>query len=314
MPIKWMIAILLHCFFVFELHPPLFYRLYYSRFMEALLVVCLAWFVGEIANLGFDDAVKRIRMQHRGGESILILVRRLSHIVIFLVAVIGAFALLGVNVTAALAGLGIGGLAVALGAQKTLENVIGGVSLLMDKAVQAGDVCKIGDQVGTVEDIGLRSLKLRTVDQNLLVVPNGLLAQIQFENLKSRPKLLIHQNFMLRIETQVDQLRLVVDTVERMLREHPAIEPDTARLRVVDFAGAAFELELFAYGKTADQRELTAIRQDVLLKIVEIVKAAGTGFAAPTRLIYQSAAAVIDHPASQPAMPDESPVTPVTET
>jgi hypothetical protein len=85
-------------------------------------------------------------------------------------------------------------------------------------------------------------------------------------------------------------------------------------LRVTNFAGAAFELELFAYGETGDWSELTNIRQDVLLKIVEIVKAVGTGFAAPTRLIYQSAAAVIDHPASQPAMPDESPVTSVMET
>jgi MscS family membrane protein len=162
-----------------------------------------------------------------------------------------ALVIFGFNVTTTLAGLGIGGLAIALAAQKTLENFIGGVSLLMDKAVQVGDFCRIGDRLGTVEDIGLRSLRLRTLDQNLLVVPNGLLAQMQFENMKSRSKLLINQNFSLRIETQVEQLRYVLDRVQRMLNEHPRIEPGTSRVRVADFAGAAFELELFAMARRA---------------------------------------------------------------
>jgi MscS family membrane protein len=212
----------------------------------------------------------------------------MNRVGIVIIALVVALALLGLNVTAALTGLGIGGLAVALAAQKTLENLIGGISLLLDKAIQVGDFCKIGDRLGTVEDIGLRSLKLRTLDQNLLVVPNGALAQMQFENMKARPKLLIRQNFSLRIETQLEQLRFVLESVQTMLNEEPAIESGTSRVRVTNFAGAAFELELFAYGKTGDWAELTAIRQDVILKIAGIVEAAGTRFAAPTRLTYQS--------------------------
>ena len=161
-------------------------------------------------------------------------------------------ALFGIEVKTTLDGLGIGGLAVAIGAQKTLENIVGGVSLLMDKAVHVGDFCQIGNRLGTVEDIGLRSLRLRTLDQNLLVVPNGVLAQMQFENLKARPKLLINQNFSLRIETQAEQLRFVLERVQSMLNEHPSIESGTSRVRVANFAGAAFELELFAYATTGD--------------------------------------------------------------
>jgi MscS family membrane protein len=212
----------------------------------------------------------------------------MNHLVILIIALLVALAFLGLNVTTALAGLGIGGLAVALAAQKTLENLIGGISLLLDKAIQAGDFCKIGDRVGTVDDIGLRSLKLRTLDQNLLVVPNGLLAQMQFENMKARPKLLLRQNFSLRIETQVEQLRFVLNGVQRMPDEDPAIESESSRLRVTNFAGAAFELELFAFAKTGDFREFTGIRQEIILKIAGIVEAAGTRFAAPTRLTYQS--------------------------
>ncbi|MBV8553367.1 MAG: mechanosensitive ion channel [Acidobacteriaceae bacterium] len=158
----------------------------------------------------------------------------------------------------------------------------------MDKALKVGDLCKIGDQVGSVEDIGLRSLKLRTQDQNLLVVPNGLLAQMQFANSKSRKKCLINQTFSLRIETEVEQLRFVLDRVQSMLDQHPGIESGTSRIRVANFAGAAFQLSLWAYVNTCDTAQFTTIQQDVILKIAEIVAASGTRFAAPTQLTYIS--------------------------
>src|SRR5271166_10505 len=288
MPLKCIIAILMHAVFVYLLEPLLLYRVYYFRFLGALLAGCLAWLVSAIADRGFEHAVNRRHTQNRGGESILVLMQRLTRIVMLVIAFVAALALFGINVKTTLAGLGIGGLAIALAAQKSLENLIVGVSLLMDKAVHVGDFCEIGGRLGTVEDIGLRSLRLRTLDQNLLVVPNGLLAQMQFENMKARLKLLINHTFSLRIETRVEQLRFVLDRVQSMLDEHPAIESGTSRIRVNDFAGAAFELELFAYGKTGDWAEFTAIRQDVILKIAEIVEAAGTRFAAPTRLTYLS--------------------------
>jgi len=288
MPLRCMIAILLHGSFVYLLQPPLLYRIYYVRLLAAILAGCFGWLASRLSDQGFNHALNQMRTHRRGGESILLLWQRINRVGILIIAVVVALALLGLNVTTTLAGLGIGGLAVALAAQKTLENLIGGISLLLDKAIQKGDFCKIGDRLGTVEDIGLRSLKLRTLDQNLLVVPNGVLAQMRFENLKERPKLLISQNFSLRIESRVEQLRFVLDSVQTMLNKEPAIEPGTSRVRVTGFAGAAFELELFAYGKTSDWAELTAIRQDVILKIAGIVEAAGTRLAAPTQLTYQS--------------------------
>jgi MscS family membrane protein len=288
MPLRCMIAILLHGFFVYLLQPPLLYRTYYVRFLAALLAGCFGWLASRLSDQGFDRALSRTRTHRGGGESILILMQRMNHIGILIIALLVALAFLGLNVTTALAGLGIGGLAVALAAQKTLENLIGGISLLLDRAIQVGDFCKIGDRVGTVADIGLRSLKLRTLDQNLLVVPNGVLAQMQFENMKERPKLLLQQTFSLRIETQVEQLRFVLDRVQKMLDEDPAVESGSSRLRVANIAGAAFELELFAFVKTGDFGKFTGFRQEIILKIAGIVEAAGTRFAAPTRLTYQA--------------------------
>jgi MscS family membrane protein len=294
MPFKCIVAILIHSLFVYLLKPPILYRIYYGRLLAALLVACFVWLVSTIIDRGFEKAVNRTRAEHKGWESMLIVMQRLTRIALVIIALLAALALFGLNVTTTLAGLGIGGLAIALAAQKTLENLIGGVSLLMDKAVHVGDLCRIGDQTGHVEDVGLRSLKLRTIDQTLLVVPNGSLAQMQFGNLTGRSKLLINQTFALRIETEVEHLRFVLDSVQKMLDQHPAIEPGTSRVRVTNFVGAAFALELFAYGKTGDWAHLTVIRQDVILKIAEIVEASGTRFAAPTQLAYLSRDTGID--------------------
>jgi MscS family membrane protein len=151
MPLRCMIAILLHGLFVYLLRPPLLYRTYYARFLAALLAACLGWFAGRLSDQGFDRALTRTRTHHKGGESILILMQRLNRVGVLVIALVVALALLGFNVTTTLAGLGIGGLAVALAAQKSLENLIGGISLLLDKAVQVGDFCKIGDQGSCVE-------------------------------------------------------------------------------------------------------------------------------------------------------------------
>jgi MscS family membrane protein len=294
MPLRCIIAILIHAFFVYLLEPPILYRIYYARFIAALLTGSGAWLVSRITDRGFRHAVKHTQAHRAGGESILIVMQRLTRVLMVIIVFVAALALFGLHVGTALAGLGIGGLAIALAAQKSLENLIGGVSLLMDKAVHVGNFCKIGNQAGTVEDIGLRSVKLRTSDQSLLVVPNGLLAQMQFENFGPRRKCLLNQRFSLRIETQVEQLRFVLDHVQSMLDQQPAIETGTSRIRVANFAGAAFELELWAYVKTGDWTEFTAIRQDVILKIAEIVEAAGTRFAAPTQLTYLSTEAGVD--------------------
>ncbi len=288
MPVKCILAIVIHSIFVFLLEPPLLYRVYYFRLMATLLMGCFLWLLSTITDRGFEHAVARTRTHRSGGESILVLMQRLTRIALLTIAVVAALGLFGFNVKTTLAGLGIGGLAIALAAQKTLENLIGGVSLLMDKAIRVGDFCQIGDQLGTVEDIGLRSLKLRTLDQNLSVVPNGSLAQMQFQNMARRGKLLINQTFSLRIETQAEQLRFVLDRAQSMLDQHPEIESGSCRVRVMNFVGAAYQMELFAYGKTGDWTQFTAIRQDVILKIAEIVEASGTRFAAPTQLAYLS--------------------------
>ena len=134
-----------------------------------------------------------------------------------LLGIVGSMALLavgadrlGVPVYGIVAGLGVGGLAIALAAQPTVENLIGGLSLFADKPIRVGDVCKYGDAVGTVEAIGIRSSRIRGVDRTLTTIPNAALAKMPIVNLTQRDRMLIQTVIGLRYETTPEQLRYVL--------------------------------------------------------------------------------------------------------
>jgi MscS family membrane protein len=192
----------------------------------------------------------------------------------------------GFNMTTALAGLGIGGLAIAFAAQKTLENLFGGVSVLADEAIHVGDVCRFGTTIGTVEDIGLRSTRVRTQERIALTIPNGSLATMNLENLTRRDKFLLSTTLGLRSETSRDQLLFVLAEIRKLLYAHPRIEAETARIRFAGFGESSLDLDLFCYVKTLDSVEFTAIREDVLLRIMKIVDDSGTSFSSPSRNVY----------------------------
>jgi MscS family membrane protein len=188
--------------------------------------------------------------------------------------------------TTALAGLGIGGIAIAFAAQKTLENLFGGVSLLGDEVIRVGDVCRFGDRVGTVEDISLRSTRIRTPERSELSIPNGTLASMNVENLSRRDKILFNTKLGLRYETSADQLRYVLAQIRRLLYEHPKVETNGARIRFIGYDNNSLTLEVFCYVLTRDNNEFLAIQEDLLLRIMGIVEASGTSFAFPSRTIY----------------------------
>jgi MscS family membrane protein len=132
------------------------------------------------------------------------------------------------------AGLGIGGLAVALAVRPTLENLIGGIILYLDKPVRVGDFCSFGDKTGTIESIGLRSTKLRALDRTLVTIPNAALADMQVINWAKCDRMLISTTIGLRYETDSDQLRYIMVEFREMLHTHPNVDSETVRVR---FAG-----------------------------------------------------------------------------
>ena len=195
---------------------------------------------------------------------------------------------LGVPVLSVIAGFGIGGIAVALAVRPTLENLIGGFILFIDKPVRVGDYCTFGDQSGTVEKIGVRSTQLRAIDRTLISIPNAQFADMQIVNWAKCDTMLINETLGLRFETDAEQMRYVLAKIREMLHSHPRIEPETIRVRFIGFGDSSKNVDLRIYAKTREWNDFYSIREDVLLRIDDIVEAAGTGFAFPSQTLYWS--------------------------
>lgn len=185
-----------------------------------------------------------------------------------------------------LAGLGIGGLAFALAAQPTLQNMIAGFTLFADNPLSVGDFCRYGDKIGTVEQIGLRSTRIRSLDRTVVTIANSEFANLQLENFARRDRILLRTTLQLRYETTADQLRFVLAELRRMLIGHPRIHPEPARVRFVGFGAYSLDVEVFAYALTSDYNEFLAIREDVYLRMMQIVLRSGAGFAFPSQVNY----------------------------
>jgi len=195
---------------------------------------------------------------------------------------------LGADLLPLLAGLGVGGLAVALAAQRTLANFIGSLILFANKPVKPGDFCRYGDQIGTVEHIGLLSTRIRSLERTIVTVPNAELSEIKLENYAMRDQRLLKTVLQLRYETTPEQMRYILAKLREMLLRHPKVSPDPARVRFVGYGAYSKDVEVFAYLLCQDQNTFLAIQEDVLLRIEDIVNEAGSGFAFPSQTAYLS--------------------------
>ncbi|HXJ91762.1 MAG TPA: mechanosensitive ion channel domain-containing protein [Terriglobia bacterium] len=254
---------------------------------QVVAILGFAWLLARTLDLVTDVAVARLR---RTNSLFRIAHLRLARWVLkAVVAVIALVAILyktGINPTTVVTGLGLGGVALAFAAQKTIENVFGTIMIVADQPLRVGDFCKIGDSLGTIEDIGLRSTRVRTLNHTLLTVPNGQLASMIVENYASRQRIWFRHVIGLRYETTADQLRYVLEEVRKLLREHPKVEPNDARVRLIRFGGSSLDLEIFAYVPLADYAAFLEVQEELLLRIMDIIERAGTGIALPSQTTY----------------------------
>lgn len=193
---------------------------------------------------------------------------------------------LGVPLVPLVASLGVGGLAVALAARPTLENLIGGIILYIDQPVRVGDFCSFGDHTGTVERIGVRSTQIRARDRTVITVPNATFADFEIVNWARCDQMQILATIGLRYETKLDQLRFVLAKLREMLLAHPRIDNENRRVRFVGYGSSSLDIEIRVYALTRDWGEFYAIQEDVFLRVGEIVEESGTSFAFPSRTLY----------------------------
>lgn len=266
---------------------PLVYRVWYTRVLVVLWIALWVWVIFSL--IGHAD--RRIREylsanQLNSTQSVLQLGRRLLQLLVLLGAMLVGLKSFGYDITAALAGLGIGGIAIAFAAQKTLENVFGGLSLLSDESIRVGDSCQFGTTVATVEDIGLRATRFRTVQRSVLFIPNGQLATMNIENLGLRDRILFKHAIGVKYGMESGGMRGLLDELRGLLEKDPRIAAEGRRVQFLKFGTYSLEIELFCYVLTSDYAEFLRIQEELLLRVMEIVRAHDSDFAFPSQTLY----------------------------
>lgn len=218
--------------------------------------------------------------------SAILFLRRTFKVAIFIFGGIAILGAIGIDVTAGLAALGIGGIALALGAQKTVENFVGSVTLIIDQPIRVGDYCRINDIKGNVEQIGMRSTKVRTGERTVVTIPNGLLSATNIENYAFRDRFFFNPVLDLRCETTPDQIRFLLVEIRSILYSHPMVGNDDARVRFIGFGASSLRLEINAYILVSTLDTALEIKEDLYLRIMDMVSESGTGFAFPSQTLY----------------------------
>ena len=298
--IRWLLTVL---------SLPLLARQFWSSTSSIITIAGSVWLL--ILVNGWAE--KYIRRHLRGVNltgttSMLRLARRTIDGLIIVVGVLVTLYHFGVQLTAALAGLSIGGIAVAFAAQKTLENVIGGISLILDRAVRIGDTLRVGETLGTVDDIGLRSTRIRTLDRTMVTVPNGQIANLSLENLSARDKFWLHPILRLRYGTTAEQMHTVLGNIRTLLGETRLVDPTSVRVRFLSFGSSSLDVEVFAYISAKNWNQFLEIQEALLLQIMGCVESAGVQIALPSQTIFISSASALAEAGEQgllkSALPD----------
>jgi MscS family membrane protein len=219
--------------------------------------------------------------------SVLPLGKQMVKLALYLVGILGALSAWGYNTTTILAGLGVGGLAIALAAQKTIENLFGGISVIGDRPVLVGDVCRFGDRTGTVMHIGLRSTSIRTPERTIVSVPNAQFSSMTLENISGRDKILFNPKLNLRRDTTSDQLLEVLAALREILKTHPKVEVGAIPVRFVGVGPYSLDIEIAGYVTTSNYDEFLNLQQELLIRILQTVEAAGAALAVPLQESFQ---------------------------
>ncbi len=193
---------------------------------------------------------------------------------------------IGVNITTVLAGLGVGGLAIALALQKPLEDMMGAFTIFSQASIRVGDFCKYGIYTGFVEDIGLRTVKVRTLTNTLVYIPNSRIAYVEVENISAREKIRFWPTLRLRYDTTPEQLRTLMNNILEMLEQHEQVYDEPLRVRLTEFDQDAILVKVHSFLKPTDFPESLEIGEDLNFRIMDIIDSAGARFALPGKSIY----------------------------
>jgi MscS family membrane protein len=261
---------------------------YAREVMEARTVstIVVVWLLWSLTNLFRAHKQRKLEAAGRPGAAKLLRpMTGLIKIVILIFGVLFWLNNLGVNITTLLAGLGVGGLAVALALQKPLEDMMGALTIFTQAPMRVGDFVRYGEVTGIVEDIGLRTTRVRTLNNTVVSIPNARIAHTEVENLSYREKIRYQPTLRLRYDTTLEQLQKIRDGIWSLLTEHEGVYGDPIRVRFTDFEKDAILMKVHCFLKTTDYTEFLEIGEQLNYRIMEIVESVGASFALPSSTV-----------------------------
>jgi MscS family membrane protein len=263
-------------------------RHYWRNTGTFLLLTSIAWLLLRVIDICGAFAAHRfsVRMQVER-TTVVTLARRFLKVGTVLLLAVLLLKQAGVNVSALLAGLGIGGIALALAAQRTLADLFGGLVVVMRGAVRVGDFCQIDGQKGTVEDIGFSSLRLRTLDRSIVSIPNAKVAGVELENFSLRDQFWFHQVFTLRFDTPHQVVDTILQQITSLLEKRTDLDLGTATARLIALSPTGPQLEICANVRNlqTDNAAFLTVQQGIILQIMTIIETAGASIAEPAALL-----------------------------
>lgn len=274
-PARLFLSITLFRIVVEEVRPSALAGLYIGGLLELLVVWSIAWFLVRLVDLFLNQVESSLASRHQfSGRSILRLSRRTASVTIIIGAMLTILSSWGYNTATLVAGLGVGGIAVALAAQQTIANIFGGVSVIGDRPVSIGDFGKFGDLIGTVEDIGMRSTQVRTLSRTVVSIPNATFAGSNLENYSMRDKILFNPTFQIKRSTPDEEVWHLIEHLKSALEKHPSIELVPTPVRLNGLTATAFNIEVFCYVLTPDIDEFYKVQGELFLLINDALRSA----------------------------------------
>jgi MscS family membrane protein len=267
-PVRTILAIAIFRVVLEVVRPAAVARVYIGRLLELTIMWSISWCAIRIVDLLLIRVESNMASRREfSGRSILRLGRRTASVTIVIIVILMVLGSWGYNTGTLVAGLGVGGIAIALAAQQTIANIFGGVSVIGDRPVSIGDFGKFGDIIGTVEDIGMRSTQVRTLNRTVVSVPNSAFASANLENYSVRDKILFNPTFQIKRSTPDEEVWHLIDALHKALEGNRSVELVPTPVRVVGLTAAAFNVEIFCYVLTPDIDEFYKIQGQLYLAI-----------------------------------------------
>lgn len=286
-PLGWLVNLIALYFAVLVLNPPETLERVISLLLQTVGTLIVAWLLWKSINVGVRAMeIRAEETESQMDDQLVPVVRRVLRFFVFIVVGVAVIQQWGYDVTSLIAGLGIGGLAVALAAQNMLSNWFGSLMIFTDRPFQVGDAVKGTFGEGVIEEVGLRSTKVRTYEKTLITVPNSNISSTSVENFSARPVRRIRTELGLEYGTTEEQMREIIDQVGQLFADHEQVEPETWVVYFTEFGESGLIVLCQCYALSTDYREWSALRQELYLKIIGVVHDAGSDFAFPSRSLY----------------------------